>query len=237
MCLCEIRPLGQLPRRSLSPSYWAPTPQPFPHLRHIYTHRRTHQGKTAVALKVQWRQLYTHIALERFLSCVGPHVLVQSSFLAEGLIALAALIRLLLQRHTHTHNLDLKRALDLSVCSRTTHKNSTSPVGTHMDKTWWGIHVHCVAYIWVMTHTCAQFGNIMVTHRHLHTDTLRLHTHVCSACQFMKIWNKRLYSSCSREETTCVEAFKNTQIPEKSKENTALGTPLNIYQCTGTLGL
>lgn len=122
MCLCEIRPLG--PSRE---DHYLPLTEPPPHnsshiCRHIYTHRRTHQGKTAVGLKVQWRQLYTHIALERFLSCVGPHVLVQSSFLAEGLIALAALIRLLLQRHTRTT--DLKRALDLSVCSRTTHKTA-----------------------------------------------------------------------------------------------------------------
>lgn len=46
----------------------------------------------------------THITLERFLSCVGPHVLVQSPFLAEGLVTLAALIRLLLQQQTHSHS-------------------------------------------------------------------------------------------------------------------------------------
>lgn len=48
----------------------------------------------------------THITLERLLSRVGPHVLVQSPFLAEGLVTLAALIRLLLQQHTHIHNSD-----------------------------------------------------------------------------------------------------------------------------------
>lgn len=38
----------------------------------------------------------THITLERLLSGVGPHVLIQASLLAEGLVALAALVRLLL---------------------------------------------------------------------------------------------------------------------------------------------
>lgn len=103
MCLCEISPLGP----SREDHY-------LPHIcHHIYTHSRTHQGKTVVGLEVQWSWSDTHITLERFLSCVGPHVLVQSSFLAEGLVALAALIRLLLQRQTRTHRI-LKRALDLS---------------------------------------------------------------------------------------------------------------------------
>lgn len=59
-----------------------------PELRHISTHRKKEQ--------------ITHITLERFLSRVRPHVLIQSSFLAEGLVAFAAFIRLLLQRHTYT---------------------------------------------------------------------------------------------------------------------------------------
>lgn len=95
MCLCEISPLSP----SREDHY-------LPHIcHHINTHSRTHQGKTVVGLEVQWSWLDTHITLERFLSRVGPHVLVQSSFLAEGLVALAALIRLLLQAtNTHTPN-------------------------------------------------------------------------------------------------------------------------------------
>lgn len=52
---------------------------------HCY-HKHTHTDTLPI----------THITLEGLLSGVGPHVLVQASLLAEGLVALAALVRLFL---------------------------------------------------------------------------------------------------------------------------------------------
>lgn len=80
---------------------------------------------------------------------MGPHVLVQSSLLAEGLVAFAALVRLLLQRQTraHTHTqadtLLLKRALHVLVHSTTIH--DTKPRLK--------IRVHCGAQKSDDTHT------------------------------------------------------------------------------------
>lgn len=57
------------------------------------------------------------------------------------------------------------------------------------------------------------------TYIHLHALMFSHFTPQRSPCAFMKIWNERLYSACSREEMSTIEAIKNTWIPQKRKEN------------------
>lgn len=164
----------------------------------------------------------THVTLERFLSCVGPHVLVQSSFLAEGLVALAALIRLLLRQKIHT---SLKES-----CS-TTKEKAAHPWFDHIWRK--AGERFTSTMVNIITHMCAcrQIHNTVGKNFNETEIYASFKTQACSACQFRKIQNEKLYNSSS------VKVLKNTWNLQNGKENIAVKIPLKIYQCSGTLWL
>lgn len=47
-------------------------------------------------IELKKKVLSTYITLERLLPCVGPHVLIEATFLTEGLVALRTLVWLFL---------------------------------------------------------------------------------------------------------------------------------------------
>lgn len=132
MCLREIRPLQ---RSKITICLSVSPPLSFsPHL--AYCHSTITYTRGSRKGKLVYRYYRdTYITLERLLPCVGPHVLIQPSFLAEGFVTLAAFIGFLLQQHTDTHTRFKEGTSSVSVQQDNT-QNNASPVQSHMDKTW-----------------------------------------------------------------------------------------------------